>query len=35
MYGFANQENSDVIKTIEHIIEIDPEFVTLYPMRYK
>jgi len=35
MYGFANQENSDVERTIEHVIDIDPEFVTLYPMRYK
>ena len=35
MYGFANQWNDDVARTIEHIIWIDPEFVTLYPMRYK
>ena len=35
MYGFANQENQDVIDTITHIIELNPEFVTLYPMRYK
>lgn len=35
MYGFAHQEDSDVIQTIEHIRDISPEFVTLYPMRYK
>jgi len=35
MYGFANQGNEDVIRTIEHITDISPEFVTLYPMRYK
>lgn len=35
MYGFANQWNDDVIRTIEHITGISPEFVTLYPMRYK
>lgn len=36
MYGFANQENDDVVQTIEHVIqEVNPEFVTLYPMRYK
>jgi len=35
MYGFAHQGNDDVIRTVEHVLDIDPEFVTLYPMRYK
>jgi len=35
MYGFAKQEDSDVVKTVEHILTLDPDFVTLYPMRYK
>jgi len=35
MYWFAHQPDADVERTIEHVLELDPEFVTLYPMRYK
>ena len=35
MYWFANQEDSDVVATVNHILTLDPDFVTLYPMRYK
>ncbi len=35
MYGFANQTVGDVQASIEHTLSLDPEFVTLYRMRYK
>jgi len=35
MYGFAGQDDEDVERTLKHVFDIDPEFVTLYPMRYK
>lgn len=35
MYGFANQTVDDVRASINHVLSLDPEFVTLYRMRYK
>jgi oxygen-independent coproporphyrinogen-3 oxidase len=35
MYGFANQTVDQVRSSIEHVVSLDPEFVTLYRMRYK
>lgn len=35
MYGFANQTVDQVRASIEHVLSLDPEFVTLYRMRYK
>ena len=35
MYGFAGQTTKHVQASIEHILSLDPEFVTLYRMRYK
>lgn len=35
MYGFAGQDDSEIEATMKHIIDIDPEFVTVYPVRYK
>lgn len=35
MYGFAWQEDAEVEATMTHILEINPEFVTVYPVRYK
>lgn len=36
MYGFAGQGNDDVEVTLRHVIdELQPDFITLYPMRYK
>lgn len=35
MYGFANQTQDHVRASVEHILSLDPEFVTLYRMRYK
>jgi oxygen-independent coproporphyrinogen-3 oxidase len=35
MYGFAGQALSSVQATLEHVIGLEPEYVTLYRMRYK
>eukprot|EP00727_Mastigamoeba_balamuthi_P006840 m51a1_g2777 putative oxygen-independent coproporphyrinogen iii oxidase (474) ;mRNA; r:1041207-1042628 len=35
MYGFAGQQVDSVAATIRHVVELGPEFVTLYRMRYK
>ncbi len=35
MYWFAGQSTRHVGASIEHILSLDPEFVTLYRMRYK
>jgi len=35
MYGFLNQKNEDFLKTIEFILDLKPEYVTLYQNRYK
>jgi oxygen-independent coproporphyrinogen-3 oxidase len=35
MYGFANQALESVEATLRHVIELQPETVTLYRMRYK
>ena len=35
MYGFANQSLSSLEATLRHVIELGPEYVTLYRMRYK
>lgn len=35
MYGFANQSLDSWRATLEHAIELDPEYITLYRMRYK
>ena len=35
MYWFARQWIKHVRNTIEHILSLDPEFVTVYRMRYK
>ncbi len=35
MYGFAGQSNASWQATLEHAIGLDPEYVTLYRMRYK
>jgi oxygen-independent coproporphyrinogen-3 oxidase len=35
MYGFAGQELGSVEATLKHVISLEPEYVTLYRMRYK
>ncbi len=35
MYGFAHQKTDDLLATLEHIFALDPEYITLYRMRYK
>ncbi len=35
MYWFAGQSVKHVQNTVEHILSLDPEFVTVYRMRYK
>ena len=35
MYGFARQTLEDFIRSLEYTIELRPEYVTLYRMRYK
>ncbi|WP_146158221.1 coproporphyrinogen-III oxidase family protein [Enhygromyxa salina] len=35
MYGFANQSLDSWRATLEHAIALDPEYITLYRMRYK
>jgi oxygen-independent coproporphyrinogen-3 oxidase len=35
MYGFASQDVEDVIKTVQYAVNLSPEYVTLYRMRYK
>jgi len=35
MYGFANQSVENFLATIQFAIDLDPEFITLYRMRYK
>ena len=35
MYGFAGQDDEEVESTMKHVLEVDPEFVTVYPVRYK
>ncbi|MCB1159437.1 MAG: radical SAM protein [Leptospiraceae bacterium] len=35
MYGFAKQSPEDFLQTVEHAIRLEPEYITLYRMRYK
>ena len=35
MYGFLNQSLEDFRRTIEYAIKLNPEYITLYKMRYK
>jgi oxygen-independent coproporphyrinogen-3 oxidase len=35
MYGFADQTLASLEATLRHVIALDPEYVTLYRMRYK
>lgn len=35
MYGFAHQTTEDLLATLEHVFSLDPEYITLYRMRYK
>lgn len=35
MYGFAKQTTEDFRRTLEYTIQLDPEYITLYRMRYK
>ena len=35
MYGFAGQSTDSWQATLEHAIRLDPEYITLYRMRYK
>ncbi|MEM7180141.1 MAG: radical SAM protein [Spirochaetota bacterium] len=35
MYGFAGQSTEDFLATVQHTIELEPEYITLYRMRYK
>lgn len=35
MYGFAHQPLASVEATLQHVIGLQPEYVTLYRMRYK
>ena len=35
MYGFADQTLESLAATLQHCIALDPEYVTLYRMRYK
>jgi oxygen-independent coproporphyrinogen-3 oxidase len=35
MYGFARQTVDSLKATLEHVFELQPDFITLYRMRYK
>jgi len=35
MYGFAGQSLDSLEATLQHVIGLDPEYITLYRMRYK
>jgi oxygen-independent coproporphyrinogen-3 oxidase len=35
MYGFANQSRRNLEATLQHVISLNPEYITLYRMRYK
>jgi oxygen-independent coproporphyrinogen III oxidase len=35
MYGFANQSLKSLATTLQHAIDLDPEYITLYRTRYK
>lgn len=35
MYGFARQTLEDFRRTVEYTLRLDPEYITLYRMRYK
>ena len=35
MYGFAKQSLEDFRRSLEYTIDLDPEYITLYRMRYK
>lgn len=35
MYGFAKQSSEDFRRTLEYTIRLNPEYITLYRMRYK
>jgi oxygen-independent coproporphyrinogen-3 oxidase len=35
MYGFANQSLSSLAATLRHVINLNPEYITLYRTRYK
>jgi oxygen-independent coproporphyrinogen-3 oxidase len=35
MYGFANQSLPSLRATLQHVIDLDPEYITLYRTRYK
>jgi oxygen-independent coproporphyrinogen-3 oxidase len=35
MYGLARQSLCDLVRALEHAIDLGPEYITLYRMRYK
>jgi oxygen-independent coproporphyrinogen-3 oxidase len=35
MYGFANQSLKSLAATLQHVIDLNPEYITLYRTRYK
>jgi oxygen-independent coproporphyrinogen-3 oxidase len=35
MYGMHGQNRENIEATLEHVLSLDPEFVTLYRTRYK
>ena len=35
MYGFANQSLNSLAATLQHVIDLNPEYITLYRTRYK
>lgn len=35
MYGFAHQPSSSLEATLSHVLSLEPEYITLYRMRYK
>ncbi len=35
MYGFANQALKSLAATLQHVIDLNPEYITLYRTRYK
>jgi len=35
MYGFANQPAQGLEATLKHVVDLNPDYVTLYRMRYK
>jgi oxygen-independent coproporphyrinogen-3 oxidase len=35
MYGFKDQSEEDFIRTVKYTLSLNPEYITLYEMRYK